>query len=74
MKITAPDLKQFGIIDEIVPEPLGGAHTDHATAGALLDSSLQKHLSQLRELAPRALVEQRYEKFRSMTPFFEGAE
>ena len=74
MKITAPDLKQFGIIDEIVPEPPGGAHTDHAAAGAMLDACLQKHLSQLRELAPQALVEQRYEKFRSMAPFFEGAE
>jgi acetyl-CoA carboxylase carboxyl transferase subunit alpha len=71
MKITGPDLKEFGIIDEIVPEPPGGAHCDHAAAGALLDPFLLKHLQQLRSLGPPELVEKRYEKFRSMTPFFE---
>jgi acetyl-CoA carboxylase carboxyl transferase subunit alpha len=71
MKITAPDLKQFGIIDEIVSEPPGGAHTDHAAAGALLAAALQRHLDQIRHLSPGELVEQRYQKFRYMTQFFE---
>jgi acetyl-CoA carboxylase carboxyl transferase subunit alpha len=74
MKITAPDLKQFGIIDEIVPEPPGGAHTDHAAASALLDASLQRHLGELRKLGPRELVEKRYEKFRCMAQFFEESQ
>jgi acetyl-CoA carboxylase carboxyl transferase subunit alpha len=71
MKITAPDLKQFGIVDEIVSEPPNGAHTDHAAASALLDAVLQRHLSQLRHFGPRELVEQRYQKFRCMAQFFE---
>ena len=71
MKITAPDLQQFGIIDEIVSEPPGGAHTDHAAAGALLATALQRHLDPLRHLSPGELVEQRYQKFRCMTQFFE---
>jgi acetyl-CoA carboxylase carboxyl transferase subunit alpha len=74
MKITAADLKQFGIIDEIVSEPPDGAHTDHAAASALLEGALQGHLDQLRHLGPRELVEQRYEKFRSMTQFFEESQ
>ncbi|MFB3815820.1 MAG: acetyl-CoA carboxylase carboxyltransferase subunit alpha [Terriglobales bacterium] len=71
MRITAPDLKQFNIIDDIVPEPGGGAHTDHSAAAALLDAALAQHLEQLRRLSPKELVEQRYEKFRYMTQFFE---
>jgi acetyl-CoA carboxylase carboxyl transferase subunit alpha len=71
MKITAPDLKQFGIIDDIVPEPPEGAHTDHAAAAALLDVALVQHLAELRKLSPAELVEQRYQKFRCMTQFFE---
>jgi acetyl-CoA carboxylase carboxyl transferase subunit alpha len=71
MKITAIDMKNFGIIDEIVPEPAGGAHTDHAAAAALLAEALARHLRDLRPLGPRELVESRYQKFRVMTQFFE---
>ncbi|MGA3210580.1 MAG: acetyl-CoA carboxylase carboxyltransferase subunit alpha [Terriglobales bacterium] len=71
MKITAPDLKEFGIIDDIVPEPDGGAHSDHAAASALLGAALQKHLTELRGLSPTELVAKRYDKFRFMTQFFE---
>ena len=71
MKITATDLKEFGIIDEIVPEPPGGAHTDPAAAAVSLDAFLVRHLDQLRDLLPRQLVETRYNKFRYMTQFFE---
>jgi acetyl-CoA carboxylase carboxyl transferase subunit alpha len=71
MKITAPDLKQFGIVDEIVPEPPGGANVDHAAAAALLDDAVVRNLAQLRQLSPRELVENRYEKFRFMTQCFD---
>jgi acetyl-CoA carboxylase carboxyl transferase subunit alpha len=71
MKITAPDLKQFGIIDDIVPEPPVGAHTDHAAAAALLSDALARHLADLRQLSPAELVEQRFQKFRNMTQFFD---
>ncbi len=64
LKITAPDLLQFKIIDEIIPEPLGGAHRDHeATAGAL-KKALLKNLKRLKSLSSEELIEQRYEKFR----------
>jgi acetyl-CoA carboxylase carboxyl transferase subunit alpha len=71
LKITAKDLNQLGIIDAIVPEPPGGAHSDHAAAGALLAVVLLKQLSELKRLSPDELVEQRYQKFRTMAQFFK---
>src|SRR5215212_3179712 len=47
LKLTAPDLLGFGIIDEIVPEPIGGAHTNHELAASLLDSALERTLAEL---------------------------
>ena len=70
LKLTAPDLLERGIIDEIVPEPAGGAQEDHDAAAALLGESLRKALAGLSELNPKQLVEQRYQKFRQMAPFF----
>jgi acetyl-CoA carboxylase carboxyl transferase subunit alpha len=72
LKITARDLSQLGIIDEIVPEPEGGAHLDHEGSSALLDPVLDRSLRDLLALTPRALLEQRYEKFRRMGQFFES--
>ncbi len=66
LKITAPDLLQLDIIDEIVPEPVGGAHLDAGAAAALLDSSLERTLRELRETPVEVCVEQRYQKFRRM--------
>jgi acetyl-CoA carboxylase carboxyl transferase subunit alpha len=66
LKITAPDLLRLGLIDEIVREPLGGAHQDHAAASALLDEAIQRHLRELRALAPADRLDRRYEKFRAM--------
>ncbi len=71
MKITAPDLKDLGVVDLIVPEPPGGAHTDHEHAARLLDQMLQINLTELRGIPPKQLVEQRYEKFRKMASFFK---
>lgn len=70
LKITAKDLNQLGIIDAIVPEPLGGAHADHPGAAVLLDGALQKHLAELKRFSPDELVAKRYEKFRLMAQFF----
>jgi len=66
LKITAPDLLRLGLIDEIVTEPLGGAHQDHDAASALLDESIQRHLRELRALAPAERLDRRYQKFRAM--------
>ena len=70
LKITAPDLLGLKLIDEIVSEPEGGAHTDHAAAAKLLDPVLARSLEELTALAAPQLVEQRYEKFRRMGQFF----
>ena len=66
MKITAQDLKKLNVIDEIVPEPSGGAHSDPAAAAEILTPFLEKALRELTKLKPAALVEERYKKFRRM--------
>jgi acetyl-CoA carboxylase carboxyl transferase subunit alpha len=70
MRITAPDLSELGCIDDIVPEPDGGAHRDYEAAANLLDASLQKHYSELKKLPGSELVSSRYDKFRNMAQFF----
>ncbi len=71
MKITATDLKELGIVDEIVPEPEGGAHTDHEAAARLLDEVLERQLVALTNEPIRALLAARYEKFRKMGQYFD---
>jgi acetyl-CoA carboxylase carboxyl transferase subunit alpha len=66
LKLTAPDLLGFGIIDEIVPEPTGGAHTNHELAASLLDSELERALVSVMALDSETRLEARYEKFRAM--------
>jgi len=73
MRITAPDLKELGLIDDIVPEPEDGAHRDHEAAANLLDVSLQKHFAELKKVPPSELVVSRYNKFRNMAQYFTGA-
>jgi acetyl-CoA carboxylase carboxyl transferase subunit alpha len=72
MRITASDLKRLAIIDEIVPEPNGGAHADPAKAAELLAPYLEKSLKELMKLKPSALPEERYKKFRKMGMFEKG--
>lgn len=69
MRITANDLKRLGVIDEIVPEPEGGAHTNHLHAGALLRPYLENALADLMAIPPEQLPDRRYEKFRRMGSF-----
>ena len=70
LRITAPDLKELGCVDEIVAEPPGGAHSDHEAAAKLVDAVLQRNLSELKALSADALVNSRYEKFRKVAQFF----
>jgi acetyl-CoA carboxylase carboxyl transferase subunit alpha len=71
MRITANDLSELGCIDDIIPEPEGGAHRDHEAAAALLDASLQKHFNQLKKIPPAELLTSRYSKFRNMAQFYK---
>ena len=71
MKITAKDLRELGIIDEIVPEPEGGAHIDHEAAARHLDQVLDRQLVTLLNQPIRDLLDARYEKFRKMGQFFD---
>lgn len=66
LKITAPDLLELGVIDEIVPEPVGGAHQDHALATALIDEAIARHLSEVSAMSSADRLEARYQKFRAM--------
>lgn len=69
LRITPLDLKELGIIDEIITEPEGGAHADHDAAAALVDEVLYRHYNQLKSVPPATLVEDRYNKFRNMAKF-----
>jgi acetyl-CoA carboxylase carboxyl transferase subunit alpha len=66
LKITAPDLLAAGIIDEIVPEPVGGAHADPAASVELVDRALERALREVRALSGEERLAKRYEKFRNM--------
>jgi acetyl-CoA carboxylase carboxyl transferase subunit alpha len=71
MRVTAPDLHKAGVIDAIVPEPMGGAHRSWEGAAANLRTALREHLGQLRSLSGDALAQDRYEKFRRIGVFEE---
>ena len=66
LKLTAPDLLARGIIDEIVPEPVGGAHNNPAAAATLLDQPLQRALTEVGAFDSKTRLNRRYEKFRQM--------
>ena len=66
LKLTAPDLLKAGIVDEIVPEPTGGAHSDHAQAAALLDRAVERVLAEVAAEPDDVRLQHRYEKFRNM--------
>jgi acetyl-CoA carboxylase carboxyl transferase subunit alpha len=70
LKVTALDVKELGCVDEIVPEPEGGAHTDSAAAATLLEERLQSHLSELKALPLDELIRQRQVKFRNIAQFY----
>jgi acetyl-CoA carboxylase carboxyl transferase subunit alpha len=66
LRLTAPDLLKFGVIDEIVVEPVGGAHTNHDRAATLLDAALERALAEVWSMQPEVRLDARYRKFRAM--------
>lgn len=72
LKINAEHLIEFGIIDQIVPEPLGGAHQDPLKVGANLKAVILKYIKELTSLPVQELLENRYQKFRRIGQFLEG--
>jgi len=70
-KITAKDLLKFGVIDEIIKEPVGGAHNNHQEMAANLKTALIKQLNDLSKLSSRELVADRYNKYRKMGIYLE---
>ncbi|HUI52335.1 MAG TPA: acetyl-CoA carboxylase carboxyltransferase subunit alpha [Terriglobales bacterium] len=71
MKIMSSDLKEQGIVDEIIPEPDGGAHSDHDGAAKIFGDVLERQLLVLTNQSRRELLDARYEKFRRMCQFFD---
>lgn len=69
LKITAPHLLEFGIVDSIIEEPPGGAHQDHDDAAKRLDRALYETLTELSRLGPDELREDRYQRFRKLGAF-----
>lgn len=66
MKITANDLHELGVVDEIVPEPIGGAHRHLKETAASLHVALTRHLAELKGMSREELIENRYEKYKSI--------
>lgn len=65
-RLTAADLLELGLIDEVIEEPVGGANQDFENTARLVEESILKHLRDLSDKAPKALVEERFEKYRSI--------
>jgi acetyl-CoA carboxylase carboxyl transferase subunit alpha len=72
LKLTASDLERLKVIDEVVPEPVGGAHVDPEATGEALRAALLRHLAELRKLRPEKLVKRRADKFAAMGDFAEA--
>lgn len=72
LKLTARDLINLKVIDEIIPEPLGGAHRDHKKTAQTVKEAILKHLHELKNLDKKDLVEKRYQKYRKIGAFKES--
>jgi acetyl-CoA carboxylase carboxyl transferase subunit alpha len=71
LKITATDLLKLAIIDEIIPEPMGGAHRDYQEAAAHVKEAVLRHLRELKDIPEERLLSERYQRFRRMGAFLE---
>jgi len=71
LKFTAKDLLELGIVDEIIPEPLGGAHRDHKTTAENVKKVILRYLNELTQMPTEVLLQKRYEKFRAIGKFVE---
>ncbi|HEY1791310.1 MAG TPA: acetyl-CoA carboxylase carboxyltransferase subunit alpha [Opitutaceae bacterium] len=72
LKVGASDLERLGAVEEVIPEPLGGAHNDPQKAAAALKHSLQKHVAELRAMDIDRLLEARYERYRRLGTYQEA--
>ncbi|MHC4473039.1 MAG: acetyl-CoA carboxylase carboxyl transferase subunit alpha, partial [Planctomycetota bacterium] len=72
LRLTAEDLQRLGIVDGIIREPLGGAHRDHSRAAALIKAAILRALDQLLEVPTGQLLQDRYERLRSLGRYFQG--
>ncbi|MDQ2866980.1 MAG: acetyl-CoA carboxylase carboxyltransferase subunit alpha [Verrucomicrobiota bacterium] len=72
LKLTARDLMKLGVVDEVVPEPDGGAHRDHEKAAQILGDALRRNLALKKQMPLEQLLAARYEKFRRLGNFAEG--
>jgi acetyl-CoA carboxylase carboxyl transferase subunit alpha len=72
LKVDAEDLEKLGTVDEVIPEPTGGAHNDPAKAADALKAALQRHLGELRSLETDALLDKRYERYRRIGVYEES--
>ncbi len=73
LKLNAASLKEFAVVDDVVPEPLGGAHNDPAAAAAALKDLLVRHLGELVKLDTDQLLDARYERYRALGEYREAA-
>lgn len=71
MRVTAPDCLELGIVDAVIPEPPGGAHSDPDAACRAVGDVIAEALDALRKLRPEELLERRYRRFRSLGRFRE---
>ena len=72
LKITAKDLHELGLVDEVVPEPFGGAHNDHDAMADTLRDALLHNLEALEQIDPEIRLQERYAKYRSHGKYIEG--
>jgi acetyl-CoA carboxylase carboxyl transferase subunit alpha len=72
LKLDAQELVRMRIADEVLPEPFGGAHTDHAKSAKTLEVSLKKHMADLTAMKTDALLEARYQRYRDLGEYSEG--
>jgi len=72
LKVSADHLERLGVVDEVIPEPIGGAHHDLTQAASALKYVIQKHLNDLRALSPEKLLESRYERYRRLGVYEEA--
>ena len=74
LKFTSPDLLKLGVVDDVIEEPLGGAHRDHRLMASRIKQYLRTRFRELKKLSTEELVEKRYERFRRYGVYFENAQ
>lgn len=72
LRLTAQDLEEFQIVDEVIPEPLGGAHRDHVKTAEAVKETVLRHFSELIPMPDDRLLEDRYLKLRAVGRYLEG--